>query len=226
MTMKPVLAGLALLMAAGGSQAATILAEDFDNVGNLPVFGWVQVNNSTAPIGTEWFQGNSGIFPSFSGAANSYVAANFLGTGSATGAVSNWLILPVLTLDSSSVLSFMVRAAGDGFLDKLEVRFSPNVSSTNVGTTSTSVGDFSMLLGTFSASTDTGWQSQSFGLGSLSAPTTGRLAFRYVVDSVATAGNYIGIDSLTVTGAVPEPATYLLMALGVAGLVLRRRAAA
>lgn len=224
--MKPVLAGLALLAAAGSSQAVTVLAEGFDNVSTLPASGWVQVNNSTAPAGTGWFQGNSGIFPAFSGAPNSYVAANFLGTGAATGAISNWLILPQLTLDSSSILSFMVRIGGDGFLDKLEVRFSPNGSSTNVGTTSTSVGDFSILLGSYSGDTAGGWEGLSFGLWGLSAPTSGRLAFRYVVDNVATAGNYIGIDSVSVTAAVPEPATYLLMALGVAGLVLRRRTAA
>jgi hypothetical protein len=224
--MRPILAGLALLVAAGSSQAVTVLSEGFDNVSTLPASGWVQVNNSTAPTGTGYFQGNGGIFPAFSGAADSYVAANFLGTGSAAGSVSNWLILPTLTLDSSSILSFMVRTAGDGFLDKLEVRFSPNGASTNVGTTSTSVGDFSILLGSYSADTAGGWEGLSFGLWGLSSPTSGRLAFRYVVDSVATAGNYIGIDNVSVTAAVPEPATYLLMALGVAGLVLRRRTAA
>src|SRR5262245_11153172 len=223
MTMKPVLAGLALLAAAGSSQAVTVLSEGFDNVSTLAASGWVQVNNSAAPLGTGWFQGNSGIFPAFSGAANSYVAANFLDTGAATGAISNWLIMPTLTLDSSSVLSFMVRLGGDGFMDKLEVRFSPNGSSTNVGTTSTSVGDFGILLGTYGGNTANGWESLSFGLWGLSAPTTGRLAFRYVVDDVATAGNYLGIDSVSVTAAVPEPTTYLLMALGIAGIVLRRR---
>lgn len=223
--MKPILAGLALLAAVGSSQAVTVLSEGFDNVSTLPASGWVQVNNSATPAGTGWFQGNAGIFTAFSGAENSYVAANFLSTGATTGAVSNWLILPTLTLDSSSVLSFMVRTGGEGFLDKLEVRFSTNGASTNVGTTSTSVGDFSILLGTYSADTAGGWEGLSFGLWGLSAPTSGRLAFRYVVDNVATAGNYIGIDNVSVTAAVPEPATYVLMALGVAGLVLRRRSA-
>lgn len=221
--MKPVLAGLALLAAAGSSQAVTVLSEGFDNVSALPASGWVQVNNSTAPVGTGWFQGNTGVFTAFSGADDSYAAANFVSTGSPTGAISNWLIMPALTLDSSSVLSFMVRLGGEGFLDTLEVRFSPNGSSTNVGTSSTSVGDFGILLGTYSGNTANGWEALSYGLWGLSAPTTGRLAFRYVVGDVSSAGNYIGIDSVSVTAAVPEPATYLLMALGVAGLVLRRR---
>lgn len=215
MTNKQVLAGLALVAAAAGAQADTVLSESFSDVAGLTASGWVQVNASTAPLGTGWFQGNSGIFAAASGAADGYVAANYLGTGSASGAVSNWLLTPVLTLDSSSTLSFLVRTAGDGFLDKLEVRFSGNGASTTLG-------DFSTLLGSFEASTPTGWVGLSYTLNGLATPTTGRLAFRYIVDNVATAGNYIGIDDVAVT-AVPEPTTYGLMGLGVAALLLRRR---
>lgn len=215
-------AAAALAVLAAGVQAQG-LTQGFDNVAALPA-GWTQVNNSAAPVGTSWFQGNSAIFTSFAGAADSYIAANFLATGATTGAVSNWLILPALTLDSTSTVSFRVRAAGDNYLDTVEVRFSPNGSSTNVGSTTTSVGDFTSLLGTYSSSTDAGWVNQTYSLG-LGASTTGRLAFRYLVADVATAGNYLGIDSLVVT-AVPEPATYALLGLGIAGLIVRRRTSA
>ncbi len=225
MTTKQLLAGLAVLAAASSAQAVTVLSEGFDSVAALPGLGWSQVNNSAAPLGSGWFQGNSGIFPAYAGAADSYAAANFLSTGSAAGAISNWLILPTLTLDSSSVLSFQVRNGGDTLLDRLEVRFSANGGSADVGTTTSSVGDFSILLGTYASDTAGGWVGLSYSMWGLSAPTTGRLAFRYVVDDVSTAGNYLGVDSVLVT-AVPEPATYVLMALGVAGLMLRRRAAA
>ncbi len=224
MTNKQFLAGLALL-AAGSAQAVTVLSEGFSSVPGLTASGWTQVNNSSAPLGTSWFQGNSGIFPAASGAADSYAAANFLGTGSAAGAVSNWLILPVLTLDSTSTLTFQVRNGGEDFLDKIEIRFSSNGSSANVGSSTSSVGDFTSLLGSYASSTAGGWVTLSYSLG-LSTATTGRLAFRYVVDNVSTAGNYLGIDNVAVTAAVPEPATYALMALGVAGLMLRRRLAA
>lgn len=216
MTIKQLMTGLALVAAGTGAQALTVLSEGFDNVAALPGAGWAQVNNSTAPVGTPWFQGNSGIFAASSGATNSYAAANFLSTGSAAGAVSNWLMTPVLALDSSAELSFLVRTAGDGFLDRIEVRMSTAGGSTNVA-------DFSTLLGSFQASTDTGWVGLSYTLNSVVTPTSGRLAFRYMVDNVSTAGNYLGIDDVVVTSAIPEPAAYLMMGLGVAGLMLRRR---
>lgn len=216
MTIKQLMSGLALVAAASGAQAGTVLSESFDNVAALGAAGWVQVNDSTAPLGNSWFQGNGGIFAAASGAANAYIAANFLGTGSTTGAVSNWLMTPELSLDGASELSFLVRTAGDGFLDKIEVRLSTSGASS-------SVADFSTLLGSFQASSDTGWVGLSYSLFGLDTPATGRLAFRYVVHNVATAGNYLGIDDVAVTSAIPEPTTYLLMGLGVAGLMLRRR---
>lgn len=219
MTIRRTAAGLALVALAAGAQANTVLSESFDNVASLPASGWAQVNLSAAPVGQPWFQGNAGIFTAASGAPNSYIAASFLSTGSTTGAISNWLMTPVIALDNTSVLSFLFRAAGDGYLDKVEVRLSTAGAST-------SVADFSTLVGSFQASTDTGWVGLSYTLGSVAAPTTGRLAFRYVVDSVATAGNYMGIDNVVVTSAIPEPGTWLLMGLGVAGLLLRRRVTA
>lgn len=225
LTIKHALAGLALLTA-GGAQAITVLSEGFDNVAGLAASGWVQVNNSSAPLGTGWFQGNTAIFTAASGADNAYAAANFLGTGSLTGAISNWLLTPELTLDNTSVLSFQVRNAGDGFLDSLEVRLSASGASTNVGATTSSLGDFGVLLGGYSADAASGWTTLTFSFYGLAAPTSGRIAFRYVVDNVATAGNYLGIDNVSVTSAVPEPATYVLMGLGVAALLLRRRQSA
>lgn len=219
MTIRRSAACLALCALAAGAQANTVLSESFNNVATLPASGWAQVNLSAAPVGQPWFQGNAGIFAAASGAPNAYIAANYLSTGSTAGAVSNWLMTPEIALDSSSVLSFLFRAAGDGFLDKVEVRLSTSGASTNVA-------DFTSLLGSFQASTDTGWVGLSYTLGSITAPTTGRLAFRYVVDSVATAGNYMGIDDVVVTSAIPEPGTWLLMGMGVAGLLLRRRVSA
>lgn len=212
------------LVATGGAHALTALSQGFDDVTGLSAAGWTFINNSNTPLGTLWQQGNSGNFGSLSGAPDSYASANFLGTGQFDGAISNWLITPVLTLDSSSIVSFFVRVAGEGFLDRLEVRMSTNGASGNVGSGPMGVGDFTMVLGSFQSSADGGWLAQNYAVASLVAPTNVRLAFRYMVDDVSSNGNFLGIDSLTVT-AVPEPGTWLLMGLGTLGLLLRRRLA-
>ncbi|MEO8344117.1 MAG: choice-of-anchor J domain-containing protein, partial [Betaproteobacteria bacterium] len=63
-------------MLGGMGQAQANLDEGFD--GAIPPPGWATINNST-PIGiTDWFQGNTGVFDAQSGAADSYIAANFL----------------------------------------------------------------------------------------------------------------------------------------------------
>ena len=220
-TRKTLLAGL-ILAATGSAQAAT-LSEGFDNITTLAGSGWVMVNNS-APVGQSWFQGNDGIFPAFSGAPDSYIAANFL-SASGDGSVSNWLLTPILTLNNGDTLSFRVRAAGEGFLDTLEVRLSTNGASSNVGANPTSVGDFSSVVGSYASDTDDGWVAQSFMVSGLAVQSSGRLAFRYLVDDTTINGNYLGIDSVNVTAAVPEPETYAMMlaGLGLLGLVARRR---
>ena len=200
----------AMLCIGFAAQAQVALAEGFANVADLPGAGWTIVNTSPLP-GTTWFQGNAGIFNAASGAANSYAAANFLGTTAATGPVSNWLITPQLVLDATSTVSFSARGGGDGFLDRLDVLIS---------TTGTAPGNFS-LIGSYSSSVDNGWVNQNFGA-TLAAVTPSYVAFRYVVADVATAGNYLGIDNVLIT-AVPEPTTTLLLGLGLAGLLARRR---
>jgi hypothetical protein len=52
--------------------------ENFDNIATLPGDGWVQINHSTVPGTTGWFQGNGAVFPAQSGGSTSYIAANFL----------------------------------------------------------------------------------------------------------------------------------------------------
>ena len=74
------------------------LTEGFDDITTLVPAGWFMQNNSQPGPGTTgWFQGNPAVFPSQSGAPNSYIAANFHnGTGVAT--LSNWLLTPPVKL--------------------------------------------------------------------------------------------------------------------------------
>jgi hypothetical protein len=202
---------LAALAAPLGHAAGTIvLDERFDNVANLP--NWLMVNNSS-PQGLSWFQGNPGVFPAQAGMPGSYIAASYLSAAREPGTVDNWLITPELTLGGTTLLSFYTRSdAVPGLNDMLEVRFSSGAGTDTAG--------FATLLTTIggpSAYPNT-WQLIT---ASLTLPgDSGRFAFRYVGD--AAMANYIGIDTVTVT-AVPEPAAWIMLGLGLAVLVPLRR---
>jgi PEP-CTERM motif len=221
-----VLVGALHVLSAPRASASTILYQNFDDVTALA--GWTSVNNSDPGGVTGWFQGNDAVFGAQEGAPDAYIAANFLNTGD--GAISNWLILPELVLAGDETLTFYTRSTGV-FPDRLEVRYSPNGTSTNVGSTAASVGDFTTLLLTINPTLNPGgypnnWTPYSLSLLSLGA-TSGRLAFRYSIDSTLVNGDYIGIDTVTVSSSsttpVPEPATLTLVGLGIGGLVARRR---
>lgn len=199
------LAGLSLAVSA---QADGLYSESFDN---LATSGWTLTNNST-PAGQTWFQGNTGIFSAQSGAPDSYVGANFLSAGNGVGSISNWLISPEITLGSASVLTFYVRTeAIDGYADALNVYFNAGASS--------ATASFTTLLTSVTAAQ--GWTQYSV---TLPNAATGRIAFEYIVGNADNA-NYIGLDTVQIS-AVPEPATYGLMALGLLGIAaLRRRQA-
>lgn len=200
------LAALAPLAARAGVE---VLNEGFSDLAALP--GWTQVNNST-PAGGGWFQGNASIFPARMGAATAYAAANYLSAQDGSGSVDSWLITPVLNLSGTTVFSFFTRAASDpGFADKLEVRFSPGSSSDTSG--------FATLLATVGmANYPRAWTQVS---SSFQFDGAGRFAFRYFGDAATL--NYIGIDSVRVVTAVPEPSLSLMLSLGLGALALLRR---
>jgi hypothetical protein len=215
---------ICLLIAAHGIASADImLAENFNNIAALPGSGWAFVNNS-APLGTTgWFQGNLGVFSAQAGPADSYIAANWLNAGLG-GNISNWLLTPEVSLNEGSI-SFYTRSNGE-FADRLELRLSTNGASTNVGGTDSSVGDFNTLLLSINPGLSTtgypdAWTGFTVPVG-LGAGATGRYAFRYFVTDTNNNGDYIGIDSVSIS-AVPEPASILGLATIIAGLALRRR---
>jgi hypothetical protein len=197
----------ALLPAAAQADGVEVLHEGFDNVGNLS--GWLQFNLSN-PTGTGWFQGNSGIFDAQCGAPESYIGANYLGAANGIGNVDNWLITPQLTLSGLTELSFYTRNSNEGGNDKLQVLFltgdGPATAAPLLATVGGN-GDYATDWLRFTAQTDfTG---------------TGRFAFRYLGD--ANDLTYIGLDTVNVLTAVPEPSLYLMLGLGLGVLALLRR---
>jgi hypothetical protein len=217
LSMKPVnslLAAAAMSLAAIGAPAAQaqsieVLNEGFSNVSGLS--DWAQVNNSVPP-GISWFQGNADIFAAQAGAADSYAAVNFLSAAGTGGTVDNWLITPELSLSGATTLSFFTRRAADlGFNDRLEVLFSAggglDVSGFTVLTTIGGAGDYA-----------TDWQQYKL---NLDASGTGRFAFRYFGE--ADTLNYVGLDTVSVVTAVPEPSTWAMLGVGLGLFGLRRR---
>lgn len=217
--------GAAVFSIGLGSAQAASLFEGFDTV---PVAGWTTQNNSSTPGTSGWFQGNPEIFPAFSGAADAYIGANFNNEASA-GTISNWLITPTLSFNNGDVVSFYTRTVDAvAFPDRLELRFS-SVGGTDVGSTPDSVGTFALLLSVNPDLTTEGypstWTPFSATISGLSGPTDGAVAFRYFVSDggpFGTNSDFIGIDSVSIT-AVPEPGTWLLMALGLGAFALRRQ---
>jgi hypothetical protein len=196
-----------------GNLKAQAITEGFDNITTLPAAGWATQNNSV-PVGTTgWFQGNSTVFPSQSGAPTSYIGANFNAT---TGAntISLWLLTPQRTFNNGDVIKFWTRTTtGNPFPDRLQVRRSSAGASTNVGTGATGVGDFTNLLIDINPTYNTGggsppanypevWTEITLTLSGLAGPTSGRIAFRYFVEDGGPQGdnsNYIGIDTFSYT---------------------------
>ncbi|MGZ3865583.1 MAG: choice-of-anchor J domain-containing protein [Bacteroidia bacterium] len=203
-------AALTVVFAGVNKIAAQAITENFDNITTLTGSGWVMQNNSS-PVGTtNWFQGSNvaaaGPFDAFNGAANSYIAANFNNTGS-TGTVNNWLVTPNRIFRNGDVITFYTcKATPDNYPDRLEVRMSTNGASTNVGT-GIAVGDFTTLLLSINPTLVTGvypitWTMYTITISGLSAPTSGRMAFRYFVTgsgSLGVNGDYIGIDAFQYT---------------------------
>jgi hypothetical protein len=209
-----------LLMFAPAVWADIVLDEGFDNIATLPGSGWALLNNSS-PLGvTGWFQGNSGVFPAYQGADDSYIAANFL-NADVGGNISNWLLTPEVPIDGVVEITFYTRTETDSLIpDSLELRLSENGASTDVGATDTSVGDFGFLLLTINPALMVSgypedWTRVSAVISGLPSGTMGRFALRYFVPDTLDNGNYIGIDSVQISHVVPEPESLALVGSGI-----------
>jgi hypothetical protein len=199
--MKTAFATLALAAMTMTAHAGVIFQEGFDDVPGLAAKGWTFANASTpGGLTSGWFQGNSGAFNAQSGAPDSYAAANFYNAPPG-GSIDSWLYTPTFDASGGAEVSFYLRAAGEGYSDKVSYGFEGAGGMTTV---------FPVP--------DAGWTLYTAHLDSGQAGTT-RFGFRYFGDEAD--ANYVGLDSLTV---VPEPGSIALLAGGMlAFAVIRRR---
>lgn len=210
---------IALAMAAP-AHAQVILSQGFDDVSTLASSGWV-ITNQSNPVGeTNWFQGNNGVFDSQSGAATSYIAANYNNTAPG-GQIADWLISPLFSTATGGTVSFWLRGASDAnFFDTIRTGFSTGSSATSAFT-----------LSALQTAPQSGWTQFNVSFAAAGAGATGRFAIEYAGPEPTS--NFIGVDTFSVTAnaaAVPEPASWALMisGFGLVGGALRtsRRAVA
>ena len=219
-----------------------------------PNQNWFIQNNSDSPdINFDWnITGTSMVaingFNAQAGSPGSCVWANYSSSAASSSStvISNWFLTPTLQFGAGDTVSFWTRTAGANsaspntpsqYPDRLEVRLSTNGSSTNVGSLANSVGDFVTPLGDINPSyaqttlTSTGsdgypitWTQYTYNI-----PVSnfqGRIGFRYFIQDTSIRGNLVGLDSFNTTAnLVPEPSSFVLMGLGLAGLAYRRHKA-
>lgn len=184
----------------GNAPGIVQLSENFDS--GVPS-DWTMVNNSdVVGINPNWSQGNPTVFPSHSGAPNSYVFANY--QMSSGNFISSWLITKEVSISNGDRISFYTRTTDGTFPDRLELRLSISGNSTNVGSTPTSVGDFTTLLLAINpnllpgSSYPSTWTRFEATVSGLAAPVSGRFAFRYWIENIDDNADYIGIDDITI----------------------------
>lgn len=219
-----------LALAVASTSAFASFTEGFDDITTLGGSGWVQSNQSTTVGLTSWFQGNDAVFPAHSGAPTSYIGANFNNT-TGNSVISNWLVTPEVTLADGATLSFWTRTVDSvAFPDRLQVRMSTNGSSSNTGVGPAGLGDFGTLLLDINPNYTlvdypNAWTQFTVNISGVGSGTQGRLAFRYFVESGGPSGansDFIGIDTVEYTDAVPEPATMVVLG-GIALAAARRK---
>jgi hypothetical protein len=211
---RKILVSAVLIAGSASANAALLFSEDFDDISTFGSAGWLAGNLGTGGAEADtWFQGNTGVFDAQAGAADSYVASNYLSAGFG-GDIDNWLVTPLISALTGSVITFSTRTAGGLPGDNLELLYN-NVGNGDLVANFVSLGVIS------SADYPTDWQAFNFTYDGANADV--RFAFRYTVTDTSVNGDYIGIDSLSVN--VPEPGTLLLLGSGLLlmPLSMRRR---
>jgi hypothetical protein len=191
-----------------------LLSEGFEDVAALPGQGWVFLNQSAPPGSTGWFRACRPCFRC--GGPGRFLHCRQFQQRRIRRHGQQLAVDAAILLVNGESFSFSLRLLGEACW---------------TGWKSTLAATAPALM---SAATTHCWPptnrprlrlAAAITAGSgLAAPASGRLAFRYVVDDTSLNGDYIGIDSVSVT-AIPEPATVALVCLGAMALHAVRSAA-
>jgi len=206
-------ASLATLAAGHANAGTTTFSEGFENFGDLIWNGWSTFNLTPNPSGPAWTPGSTAE-ASDEGPIDSFVQT---GTSVSYGDprsdvnISTWLITPPIHLTGSDLLHFAIRGSGGSFsLNNFEVLVAPG--------SATSPDQFTQQI--FGITKPPGfWLGFDSYLPEQS--DTVRIAFHYF--GPYSQSNYLALDTVSVTSAVPEPASALLLAAGLGGVALLRR---
>lgn len=211
---KKLMVALTIASAMSAAQAGILLVENFENVNALPGTGWV-FENESVPKGEApgWVQGNPDVFPAQSPPANSYIASDFK-VAAAGGVINNQLFTPLFTLENGAVATFWLRGANDPpFSDMVIYGYTEG---------STDPLDFIVEM-VVTAPTDR-WTQYRITID----PRAGLGRLGFVHSGPQASANYVGLDTLRIVDLlepteVPEPASLLILGIGIAGLTLARR---
>jgi Cleaved Adhesin Domain len=199
----------ASLVAFAGLARAQSFSEGFEG-GAIPA-GW-SISNQSSPIGTTtWGAGTTTLNGDvlYGPHSGSFLAFTDYECASGAATISNWLILPQVTLRNGDTFSFWTRSTDGVFADRMQVLMSTSGASTNTGSSATDVGDFTTVLldinpGYTATDYPLSFQSFTITVSGLGAPTSGRFAFRYFVENGGPAGSAsdcIGIDDVAYVSA-------------------------
>ncbi len=215
-----------IALTATGTVASTLVANgDFDNIGNV----WV---NNTGLGSDDWQTSGASAIPDWtnvSGFANEFwvTSPNDYGLTASPGNGSTYFV--DLTGQANNqpyggIEQTIATTSGDKYVLQFDLGASTLYDSPNPAALTASATGTSLLasqLFTLSPTSDNAWATETLDFTADSSSTT----IEFLGDSSYTS-EYIGLDNVSVTAvtsAIPEPATWPLILIGLIGLGARMR---